>query len=193
MAIDFPQNAKWLATFLDWWTLGLQQWRARSGPDATAVFLCELGPPEYAITDANGDELSDRRAEALTIRRLVRERWKGWRSLFESRSTAHTPSLRGAKRRGNPAEKGRFGSAGYVPLITCCISGTKLPSPDRLDSFADARNDGVCWIPGAHHTSPHRPSGSGMPVSFDWRKCFRMICVRRWAAAVWRADFFSKR
>lgn len=76
VAIDFPQNAKWLATFLDWWTLGLEQWRARSGPDATAVFLCELGPPEYAITDANGDELSDRRIEAQTIRRLVRERWE---------------------------------------------------------------------------------------------------------------------
>jgi hypothetical protein len=77
VAIDFPQNAKWLATFLDWWTIGLRQWRARSGPDAAAVFLCELGPPEYAITDTNGGELSDRRVEALTIRRLVRERWEG--------------------------------------------------------------------------------------------------------------------
>jgi hypothetical protein len=73
--IDFPQHAKWLKTFLDWWSEGLAQWRRRSGPDATVVFLCELGPPEYAMTDSRGDELSDRRLEAQTIRRLVRERW----------------------------------------------------------------------------------------------------------------------
>ncbi|MFO1148003.1 MAG: sugar phosphate isomerase/epimerase [Alsobacter sp.] len=73
--IDFPQHRKWVDTFLDWWAEGLSGWRRRAGPDDTAVFLCELGPPEYAITDARGDELSDRRQEALKIRAMVRERW----------------------------------------------------------------------------------------------------------------------
>ncbi|WP_407048076.1 sugar phosphate isomerase/epimerase family protein [Methyloraptor flagellatus] len=73
--IGFPQHAKWVATFLDWWTEGLGGFRRRTPADEPAVFLCELGPPEYAITDANGAELSDRRAEALAIRAMVRERW----------------------------------------------------------------------------------------------------------------------
>lgn len=73
--IGFPQHAKWVATFLDWWTEGLRGFRGRAPADEPAVFLCELGPPEYAITDATGTELSDRRAEALEIRAMVRERW----------------------------------------------------------------------------------------------------------------------
>jgi hypothetical protein len=76
LPIGFPQHAKWVQTFLDWWTQGLASWSRRSGPDATAIFLCELGPPEYAITGADGNELSDRREEAKAIRAMVRERWK---------------------------------------------------------------------------------------------------------------------
>lgn len=77
LPIGFPQHAKWVSTFLDWWTQGLASWRGRSDPDATAIFLCELGPPEYAITGADGQELSDRREEAKAIRAMVRERWAG--------------------------------------------------------------------------------------------------------------------
>jgi hypothetical protein len=39
------------------------------------VFLCELGPPDYAITDANGRELSDRWAEAALLAQWAREIW----------------------------------------------------------------------------------------------------------------------
>jgi hypothetical protein len=74
--IGFPQNARWLALFLAWWTAGMRAWRRRAGPDDKLVFLCELGPPDYAITDGEGRELSDRWAEALEIRRLVTERWE---------------------------------------------------------------------------------------------------------------------
>lgn len=74
--IAFPQHASWLATFLDWWEQGLAGWHARTGDGEPAVFLCELGPPEYAITDAEGRELSDRRAEALFLRRAVAECWQ---------------------------------------------------------------------------------------------------------------------
>jgi hypothetical protein len=53
----------------------MQAWRARSPDDATLVFLCELGPPPYAITDAEQRELSDRWQESLQIRDWVLEIW----------------------------------------------------------------------------------------------------------------------
>ena len=72
--VGFPQHRVWLDTFLAWWKQGFSSWRARA-PQQELVFLCELGPPNYAITDANGDELSDRWEEALLLRRLAREIW----------------------------------------------------------------------------------------------------------------------
>jgi len=73
--IGFPQHQAWAAQFERWWDYGLRSWRARAGEDATAVFLCELGPPPYAITGADGLELSDRWAEALAIRAKVEALW----------------------------------------------------------------------------------------------------------------------
>ena len=78
VALSFPQNAKWVALFRDWWRQGFAAWRARqTDPEAALVFLCELGPPDYAITDANGRELSDRWNEALLLARWAREIWGG--------------------------------------------------------------------------------------------------------------------
>jgi hypothetical protein len=74
--IDFPQHQPWVDIFRGWWQLGMELWRQRNGDDATLRFLCELGPPAYAITDANGHELSDRWQEALTIRRWVEQDWQ---------------------------------------------------------------------------------------------------------------------
>lgn len=73
--IDFPQHQPWVQLFKGWWKEGMRQWRARNAADATCVFVCELGPPNYAITDARGEELSDRWTEALTIKRWVEEIW----------------------------------------------------------------------------------------------------------------------
>jgi hypothetical protein len=73
--INFPQHQIWVDIFKGWWKEGMRQWRARSDADATLVFLCELGPPPYAITDANQDELSDRWQESLQIRDWAREIW----------------------------------------------------------------------------------------------------------------------
>lgn len=73
--IDFPQHQEWVEIFKGWWREGMREWRRRSADDATLVFLCELGPPPYAITDGNRDELSDRWQESLKIRDWVREIW----------------------------------------------------------------------------------------------------------------------
>ena len=73
--IDFPQHQEWVAIFRHWWKLGMRAWRQRNADDATLIFLCELGPPPYAITDRNQRELSDRWQEALQIRSWVREIW----------------------------------------------------------------------------------------------------------------------
>jgi hypothetical protein len=73
--IDFPQHLAWVAQFKAWWAEGIAMWRARNGEDATLIFLCELGPPPYAMTDANQRELSDRWQEALTIREWAEQIW----------------------------------------------------------------------------------------------------------------------
>lgn len=74
--IEFPQHRQWVELFRAWWTDGMRRWRQRNGSNATLVFLCELGPPGYAITDANGEELSDRWQEAGIIRRWVEDIWR---------------------------------------------------------------------------------------------------------------------
>jgi len=76
IALDFAQNAKWVALFRSWWREGFSMWRARRTDDAPLVFLCELGPPDYAITDGGGRELSDRWTEALTLAQWARESWR---------------------------------------------------------------------------------------------------------------------
>lgn len=74
LQIDFPQHQKWVAVFEDWWRRGFASWCARN-PEGAPIFLCELGPPEYAMTDAQGRELSDRWSEALTLRRIAERLW----------------------------------------------------------------------------------------------------------------------
>ena len=73
--INFPQHQEWVAIFKNWWKQGMREWRQRNDDDATLVFLCELGPPPYAITDAAQNELSDRWEESLQIRDWVRTIW----------------------------------------------------------------------------------------------------------------------
>ena len=73
--INFPQHQEWVEIFRDWWKKGMRMWRDRNDEDATLVFLCELGPRPYAITDGKQRELSDRWEEALQIRQWVQEIW----------------------------------------------------------------------------------------------------------------------
>lgn len=73
--ISFPHQRDWLETFLGWWEYGFRSWRRRAPADATLTFLCELGPREYAMTGADGYELSDRWMESCMLKDLVRDLW----------------------------------------------------------------------------------------------------------------------
>jgi hypothetical protein len=75
--ILFPQHREWVELFMGWWDYAFRSWRRRAGPDATLTFLCELGPPEYAMTGPDGYELSDRWAEALVMKERIRALWDG--------------------------------------------------------------------------------------------------------------------
>lgn len=73
--IEFPQHQEWVTIFKGWWKEGMRRWRQRNPADASLIFLCELGPPPYAITDRARRELSDRWEEALTMRGWVEAIW----------------------------------------------------------------------------------------------------------------------
>lgn len=74
LQLDFPQNQKWVELFKGWWKEGLADWRQRGEGDC--IFLCELGPPEYAMTGPDGKEMSNRWEEALTIKSWVEDMWQ---------------------------------------------------------------------------------------------------------------------
>jgi hypothetical protein len=71
----FPQHRRWVDLFLSWCEKGFRSWRARTTPESTLTFVTELGPPPYAITGADGRELSDRWSDALWMMGAVREVW----------------------------------------------------------------------------------------------------------------------
>lgn len=76
VGLAFPQHQAWVQRFQAWWQWGIRDWLARPGTDqASLSFTCELGPPPYAITDANGLELTDRWQEALHLQQLMRSLW----------------------------------------------------------------------------------------------------------------------
>jgi len=85
--IEFPQHQEWVEIFKGWWKQGMRRWRRRNPENASLIFLCELGPPPYAITDARRRELSDRWQEALLIRRWVREIWSELQAEADEQST----------------------------------------------------------------------------------------------------------
>jgi len=56
--LGFPQNEQWLDLFLRRWGDGFTAWRDQAAAEEELVFVTELGPPGYAITGADGAELS---------------------------------------------------------------------------------------------------------------------------------------
>jgi hypothetical protein len=73
--ISFPHHRPWVDLFLGWWDYGFRSWRKRAAADATLAFTCELGPQPYAITGRDGNDTTDRWAEALVMRDMVKELW----------------------------------------------------------------------------------------------------------------------
>jgi hypothetical protein len=74
--LSYPQHQMWFEQFLDWWEYGFRSWRKRAGETGTLVFTCELGPKPYAITGPDGEDTTDRWAEALVMRDRVLDRWE---------------------------------------------------------------------------------------------------------------------
>lgn len=78
LPLTFPQHQVWVDIFKDWWRRGFQSWSQRHAEDSAArlVFLCELLPPPYALTDSQGRELSDRWQDTLAIKSQVEALWQ---------------------------------------------------------------------------------------------------------------------
>jgi hypothetical protein len=77
--VEFDHHRIWLDLFTEWWTKGIAKFREESPGAASLSFTVELGPPAwYAMTDRNGDEMSDRWAEAQQIASVLRSCWKTW-------------------------------------------------------------------------------------------------------------------
>ena len=76
VSLEFPQHQAWVERFTEWWRYGIEDWLARPNTPQSLSFTCELGPPPYAITGANGREISDRWAEAVKMQAMIRELWR---------------------------------------------------------------------------------------------------------------------
>lgn len=76
VAFDAPQHRGWLEQHMAWWRRGFELWLERAGADDALPFMCELGPPPYAITAPDGSELSNRWDEARRMRDIVLDLWR---------------------------------------------------------------------------------------------------------------------
>jgi len=74
LPLNFPQHQKWVELFKTWWREGFASWRARN-ETGDCIFLCELGPPEYAMTGPDGREMSNRWDEAQHMAGWARDIW----------------------------------------------------------------------------------------------------------------------
>lgn len=73
--ISFAHHRPWVELFLEWWNYGFRDWRSRAACNAELVFTCELGPKPYAITGRDGNDTTDRWAEALQLRQMALDLW----------------------------------------------------------------------------------------------------------------------
>lgn len=70
----WPAHAAWRDAFAGWWREVFRR-RLNAGAPDEIVVLVELGPPPFALTGADGTELSDRWMDALALRDLALALW----------------------------------------------------------------------------------------------------------------------
>ncbi|MDT9726528.1 sugar phosphate isomerase/epimerase [Xylanibacillus composti] len=66
--------------FTRWWEQGMRHWLESASPGSFLPFVCEFGPPDYAITQHRSGafvETSDRWQSALQMKRYAEQLWKG--------------------------------------------------------------------------------------------------------------------
>jgi sugar phosphate isomerase/epimerase len=61
--------------FVRLWATAMTHWLQGAGPGDVLPFASELGPPRYAITTADGKEISDRWEQSLVMKRLAEQAW----------------------------------------------------------------------------------------------------------------------
>ena len=76
VAFDAPQHIAWRDQHIAWWRRGFELWLQKAAANDVLTFMCELGPPPYAITAPDGRELSNRWDEAQRLRDIVRALWR---------------------------------------------------------------------------------------------------------------------
>ena len=74
--ISFLHHKPWLDLFLGWWEYGFSSWCRRAGRDQVLTFTCELGPQPYSITGPEGNDTTDRWAEAVQLMQMARTLWE---------------------------------------------------------------------------------------------------------------------
>ncbi|UJF34062.1 sugar phosphate isomerase/epimerase family protein [Paenibacillus hexagrammi] len=77
---DYEAELPILKHFQHWWLGGMRSWRQSAQEGDVLPFVCELGPPPYAITTRSPDgvqrEASDRWTQALLFARMARSLWE---------------------------------------------------------------------------------------------------------------------
>ncbi|WP_237163529.1 sugar phosphate isomerase/epimerase [Paenibacillus sp. BIHB 4019] len=83
IGMEHEEAKAMLPLFERWWRKGMEQWLLRSQTGDSFPFVCELGPPPYAMTCHTGEdrgegttvELSDRWRESLLYAERARRLW----------------------------------------------------------------------------------------------------------------------
>lgn len=73
LPLHFPSTAQWSALARRWWRQAFTSILSRTPDVERLTFVTELGTTPYALTDADGVELSDRWQEAQTLRAWAAE------------------------------------------------------------------------------------------------------------------------